>query len=82
MDFEELGWIKASQYRQDILIELDNKPKTPKDISQNTDYYLSHVSKTLKELSEHDLVECVTPDRRKGRLYKITEEGEEIAGEL
>lgn len=82
MDFEDLGWVKASEYRQDVLKSLEDKPQTPKDISQEAEYYLSHVSKTLKELVEHDMVECVTPDRRKGKLYRITDKGEEIAETL
>lgn len=79
MDFEELGWVKASEYRQNVLNGLEEKPQTPKDLSQETDYYLSHVSKTLKELVEHDMVECVTPDRKKGKLYRMTDKGKEVA---
>lgn len=78
MDFEELGWVKASEYRQNVLKGVEEKPQTPKDLSQKTEYYLSHVSKTLNELAEHDMVECVTPDRKKGKLYRITDQGKEI----
>lgn len=82
MDFEELGWVKASEYRKRVIESLEEKPQTPKDLSNKTDYYLSHVSKTLKELVEHEMAECLTPDRKKGRLYRLTEKGEKIYQEL
>jgi predicted transcriptional regulator len=82
MDFEELGWVKASEYRKKILNGLKEKPQTPKDLSDRSNYYLSHVSKTLKELEKHELAECVTPDRKKGRIYKITKKGEKIQRQI
>lgn len=78
MDVDKLAWVKASSYRKDILHSLGDKPKTPKELSEDTDYYLSHVSSTLSDLKSKDLVECLTPDRRKGKLYSITDEGKEI----
>ena len=77
MDVDKLGWVKASSYRKDILNSLE-KPKTPKELSEDTGYYLSHVSSTLSDLKSKDIVECLNPDRRKGKLYSITEEGIEI----
>jgi predicted transcriptional regulator len=47
-----------------------------------TDYYLSHVSNVLSDLNDHDLAECITPDRKKGRLWQTTEKGEEIIEDL
>lgn len=82
MDIEEFAWLKASKYRQTVLLALLGTPRTPKDIAEDTGYYLSHVSKTLSDLEEHGLVECLTPDRRKGRLYAATDQGSELAEEL
>ncbi|WP_435363536.1 transcriptional regulator [Haloarchaeobius sp. DYHT-AS-18] len=82
MDIDEYAWVKASDYRQNVLLALAHKPRTPKDIAEETGYYLSHVSNTLSDLVEHSLAECLTPDRRKGRLYSLTEAGEEIVHEL
>ncbi|MFB6185612.1 MAG: transcriptional regulator [Halobacteriaceae archaeon] len=82
MDIEEFAWVKASEYRQNILLTLLGTPSTPKDIAEETGYYLSHVSNTLSELQDHGLAECITPDRKKGRLYTATDEGEELAESL
>jgi DNA-binding MarR family transcriptional regulator len=82
MDVEKLGWLKASEYRKDILLTLAGRRLTPKEIAEETEYYLSHVSNTLSDMEERDLVNCLTPDRNKGRIYVLTDEGEEMVGEL
>jgi len=82
MDIDTYGWIKASEYREKVLLALDSKPIPPKDIAEETGYYLSHVSNTLNDLEEQDLANCITPDRRKGRLWAPTATGEEIISEL
>jgi DNA-binding MarR family transcriptional regulator len=82
MDIEKLGWLKASDYRKDILIALDGKRLTPKEIAGETEYYLSHVSNTLSDLEDRNIAECLTPSRNKGRIYVLTEEGQKMLEEL
>ncbi|MCL9814361.1 transcriptional regulator [Natranaeroarchaeum aerophilus] len=82
MDVEEYAWVKASDYRESILLALDDKPRTPKELSEMTDYYLSHVSNVLSDLEDHGMAECITPDRKKGRLWNSTEKGENIIEDL
>jgi len=78
MDVEEYAWVKASDYRERVLLALADKPKPPKEIAEQTGYYLSHVSNTLSDLNDHGLTECITPDRRKGRLWSTTDRGAEL----
>lgn len=82
MDWDKYGHVKASKYRKNIVLLLSEKPKTPKEIAGETDYYLSHVSNTLRDLTEKKVVRCLTEDRKKGRIYGLTEEGEEIADQI
>lgn len=82
MDVDLYAWIKASEYRENVLLALDSKPSPPKDIAEETGYYLSHVSNTLSDLEDRGLANCITPDRRKGRLWAPTATGEEIISEL
>ena len=43
----------------------------------------NHISNTLKELKDHELVECINnPEVRKGRLYRLTDKGELINKKL
>lgn len=79
MDWRKYGQVISSQYRQKVILNLLNGPKNPKQIAVKTGLYLSHVSKTLKELATVDLVCCLTPGLKRGRIYKLTSEGEEIA---
>ena len=60
------------------LKDIDGEVKIPSKIAKGTDIMQNHMSATLKQLKEHGLVECINPEVRKGRLYRLTEKGEEI----
>jgi len=82
MDVEEYSWVKASDYRENILLAMEGKPRTPKELSEMTDYYLSHVSNVLSDLDSHGLAECITPEKKKGRLWTTTEKGDKLIEDL
>lgn len=73
-----IGFILSSEYRQKVLAELEKGIKMPKQIAKDAGIQINHVSNILKELSDKNLVSCKTPELRKGRLYQISEKGEEI----
>ena len=73
-----LGFVLASKYRKKILQALQEKPLTPATIAEKTEIYPSHVSMTLVELTKKNLVVCLTPKLKKGRLYVLTKEGKTI----
>ena len=50
----------------------------PSKIAKDTDIRINYMSNTLRELKEQELVECINPEVRKGRLYRLTDKGEEI----
>ncbi|MFB6144807.1 MAG: transcriptional regulator [Candidatus Nanohaloarchaea archaeon] len=83
MDWDKYSFVVASEYRTDIILQLfSGEPLTPKQISERTDYRLTHVSNTLSDLKGKELVRCITEDRNKGRLYQLTDEGRKIAEKL
>ncbi len=61
---------------------LDGEVLIPTQISENSGIRTNHVSKVLSELKAHELIECINPEFRKGRLYRLTEKGEEIVENL
>lgn len=61
---------------------LKDKPLTPTTISDKTKLYPSHVSLTLSELTEKNLVVCLTPKLKKGRLYDLTKKGRKLLKDL
>lgn len=54
----------------------------PTQIVENSGIRTNHISKVLGELKAHELVECINPEAKKGRLYRLTEKGEDIVGNL
>ena len=72
------SYVKASSYRRAIVFQLHNSVKTPKELSLNSNFIQNNVSKTLADLKKRDIVVCINEESRKGRLYTLTEIGEEI----
>lgn len=54
------------------------EPRTPTEISSKTDISRSHVSRTLGNLKDSNLVEVLNPDAHYDRRYRITEKGTKI----
>lgn len=78
-DWDEISFVISSQYRVAVIERLMEGPATPSQISKDTGLAIAHVSRALQKLRERNLVELlVSEDRRKGRVYGITEKGEDI----
>ena len=75
MSWDDVGFIKSSRHRKDIMKLLNTKSLTPTEISTELNTHVSQVTRTLLELEKRDLIKCLTPSLRKGRLYSITEKG-------
>ncbi len=56
--------------------------KIPTAIANDSGIRTNHVSKVLSELQAHELIECINPEARKGRLYRLTDKGERITENL
>ncbi len=76
---ELVAYVKASEYRKEIIRFLLYDLKTPKEIGDRIDVRTNHISNILADLRRQDLVICATPNVRKGRLYKLTEKGNRVA---
>src|SRR5437867_1546742 len=81
-DWEAVGFLFSSEIRQRVLRALSEKRSTPSQISAAIERPISHVSRALKELQARKLAICLTPERKKGRVYQITALGESILREL
>ena len=78
----EISYVKISQYRTKVMKSLDGEVKIPTVIAKDSDIRPNHISKVLAELKAHELVECINPEVRKGRLYRLTDKGDEIVKNL
>ncbi|PWB87858.1 winged helix-turn-helix domain-containing protein [Methanobrevibacter thaueri] len=82
MDDETLDFVRRSSYRQNVLKALEDNVLMPKEIAERSDIKTNHVSKVLSELKSKDLIEVLDDSVRKGRLYRLTDKGEEIVNKL
>ena len=78
----EISYVKISQYRTKVMKSLDGDVKIPTVIAKDSEIRPNHISKVLVELKAHELVECINPEVRKGRLYRLTDKGDEIVKNL
>ncbi len=82
MDWELIGYIRASKYRKSIMLSLNISNKTPLELANELEFYITHVSSTLRELKEKGLAICLTPSLKKGRIYSLSKIGKEIVREI
>ena len=76
---KEISYVQISTYRTKVMKSLDDgEVLIPTQIARNSDIRPNHISKVLAELKAHELVECINPEVRKGRLYRLTDKGEEV----
>lgn len=78
-DWDLVGFVISSRYRVLVLRRLAEGPASPSTIATDADVAISHVSRALGELRDRSLVELLVPeDRRKGRIYGLTDQGTEV----
>ncbi|WP_400197809.1 transcriptional regulator [Methanobrevibacter smithii] len=78
----EISYVQISKYRTKVMESLERDVKIPTAIANDSGIRTNHISKVLSELKAHELVECINPEVRKGRLYRLTEIGDEIVKNL
>jgi len=77
-NWDLISFIMSSKYRYEVLKKLYKTQSTPSILSKKTKISINHISNILRELMGKNLVKCLTPDKRKGRIYNITDLGREI----
>jgi predicted transcriptional regulator len=82
IDWLSYGFVLASSHRKAVVEVLKTGPATPSQVSQKTNLRMIHISKALRELEANDLVICLTPNLRKGRIFDLTQGGRAIADRI
>ena len=75
---KEMSYVEISKYRTKVMKALEDDVKIPSQIAKDSEIRQNHISKVLSELKAHELVECINPEVRKGRLYRLTDKGIEL----
>ena len=81
-DWDNIGYVLSGKLRLKLLLYLTNKVSTPSHLADLLGEPCSRITVTLRELMDIGVVECLTPDRRKGKLYTATKKGIEIVKEI
>ena len=79
---KKISYINISSYRAKTVKSLQGDVKIPTKIAKDTGILPNHMSKVLKELKDAGIAECINPEVRKGRLYRLTGTRETIADNL
>ena len=75
-DWDAVAFVISSRYRKEALEALGEQPQIPSEIGKSE---IAHISRALQDLREEGLVDLlVSEDRKKGRVYGLTEKGREV----
>ena len=77
-----IKFINRSTYRKRAFKAIGNDVKMPKEIAHDSGILQNHISTVLRQLKDKALVECLNPKIRKGRLYRLTEDGLEYLDKI
>jgi len=78
---ELVSFVTRGKIRKEVLKQLTS-PKTPTQISLILSTQRPTISRAILSLKNKDLVECLTPNEKMGRYYKITNLGQEVLKEI
>jgi predicted transcriptional regulator len=82
INWNQLGFIKSSKIRKQVLVTLITGPKTPAEIALKSHIRLPHVSRSLSQLLEKNIIICKNPKATKGKLYDLTISGKKLMQNL
>ncbi|MHA1449735.1 MAG: hypothetical protein ACTSP4_09985 [Candidatus Hodarchaeales archaeon] len=79
---EKLAFILRGKNRCEIYRVLLDGSSTMNDMSLKTRIMVSNISRIIKELESHGIVENETPSKRSGCLYRLTPEARAFEREI
>ncbi len=77
----DVSYVIASKTRKAILLKLET-PRTPTFLAKDLSINLANVSRALTELESKDVVICLTPEQKVGKIYSLTKKGKDIVGQM
>ena len=82
LDWERVAFVLSSDAREGIMKSLRKRERTAAQLSEELDTPRSTVVKALNQLQRTRLVVCITPHRKKDKVYCITERGYSVLEQL
>ena len=79
--YDNISFVVRAKNRKSVFEAL-TIPKTPTQLSKELNINIGFVSNILIELKERKLIECLSPNEKRYRFYKITNKGKELFEEI
>ena len=81
MSLKDYSFIMSGNFRKKVFLELKHR-RTPSQIAKTLKASTTQVSRTLKQLEKRELVECLIPGSKMGRIYSLTKKGKGLLKEM
>jgi DNA-binding MarR family transcriptional regulator len=80
MDWKKVAWLNRGKRRKDILrvFSQAKRPITINELKNISQIAISQASFNVHELYDLGLISCKNPNDKIGKLFEITEKGNEI----
>ncbi len=77
---EAVEFVQISSNRKAVMRQLASSdvPLTPTELSEGLDMAFNSASRALRQLADHGLARCVTPESERYRRYELTATGEDV----
>ena len=72
-----VSFVTRGSVRRKVLKDL-LRPNTPTELAKKIGVARSAVSRTIQAMEKVGLVECLTPDEKMDRYYRLTETGKKV----
>ena len=79
--YDDISFIVRAKNREKVFKFL-TEPKTPTQISKELGINLGFVSNILIELKGRKLIECLSPNEKRHRFYKVTKKGTSLLNKI
>lgn len=80
MSWDDVSYVIASKTRS-CTLKVET-PRTPTFLSKELNVNLANISRGLAELEDKDIVVCLTPNQKVGKIYSLTKKGTDIIGKI
>ncbi|MFH1770320.1 MAG: ArsR family transcriptional regulator [archaeon] len=81
MNFDKLAFVIGAPNRIEVVLALDSE-KIPKQLVKEIGKQDANISRALRELTKREVVKCLTPNNKRGRIYTLTPDGLQIRQKL
>ncbi|MDP2841800.1 MAG: winged helix-turn-helix transcriptional regulator [Candidatus Methanoperedens sp.] len=84
MEIDELTrWVLSVDRRVLVMKEIpENELIKASEISEKTGRSLQNISRAMRELEEHGLIECLTPEKHTWKRFILTDKGIQVFEKL